>query len=185
MITFKREYVKPVYDSKVISVYKDYLKTPDGNTVVYDYIHHKAGGGAGTLLVDEDENTYLVRLYRNSIDGLSLEMPAGGYNNPDESGDVCARREAEEETGLRPTRMYHVANIVSSIGTFDEKTDIYIGTGIVKGVKKLDEDEFIDVVKLPVSEAIDKIYSGEIVDGKTVTVLFAYEHMKREGIIEL
>lgn len=88
MITFKREYVKPVYDSKVISVYKDYLKTPDGNTVVYDYIHHKAGGGAGTLLVDEDENTYLVRLYRNSIDGLSLEMPAGGYNNPDESGDV-------------------------------------------------------------------------------------------------
>lgn len=185
MIRFEREYVEPAYDSKVISVYKDHLITPAGNKVVYDYIHHKSGGGAGALLVDSDECTYLVKLYRNAIDDLSLEIPAGGYAYNDEAGDVCARREAEEETGLRPTRMYHVTNIVASIGTFDEKTDIYIGTGLVEGIKNTDEDEFIEVIRIPIKSAVDMIYDGRIIDGKTVVALLSYEHMKRKGIIQL
>ena len=183
MVEFKRQKLELMYQSKIVSVYKDYLETPDGGTVVYDYIKHNSGGGAGVLLVDEDEFTYLVRQYRNSIDSVDLEIPAGGYSTKDESGEICALREAEEETGWVPKNLYHVTNTVSSIGTFDERTDIYIGTGLQKGNVKYDEDEYIEIVRLSVNDAIEKIYKGEIVDSKTIIALFAYKHMKNTCII--
>lgn len=173
------------YDSKIVALYKDYLETPDGRTVVYDYIRHKCGGGAGVLLVDHSEYTYLVRLYRNTVDAVTMEIPAGGYAYPSEPGESCARREAEEETGLIPQKLYHVSNMVSAIGTFDERTDVYIGTSLIQGTVKRDPDEYIEVVHLPVEEAVQMVYQGKIIDGKTVAALFAYEHMKHSGIIDI
>ncbi len=183
MIEFKRKKLELVSDAKIVALYKDYLETPDGTTVCYDYIKHKTKGGAGILLVDGDENTYLVKQYRNSIDAVDMEIPAGGYAYRGEAGDECAKREAEEETGFIPTEIFHVANAVSAIGTFDEKTDIYIGTGLRRGNVKLDADEFIDVVKLSVDDALGLVFDGTIVDSKTILALFAYKHMRNSGII--
>ncbi len=183
MVEFKREKMELVYDAKVVELYKDYLTTPGGNTVCYDYIKHKRGGGAGVLLVDEQENTYLVRQYRNSIDSVDMEIPAGGYSFVGEKGIDCALREAEEETGFIPQKMYHVADMVSSIGTFDERTDVYIGTNLRSGTIKLDPDEYIEIVKISVDSAIELIYKGEIVDSKTIAALFAYKQMRNSGII--
>lgn len=185
MVEFIRRNMELVYDAKVVSLYRDYLETPDGKTVVYDYIRHKSGGGAGILLVDGKEYTYLVRQYRNSISAVSIEIPAGGYSGVGEDGKQCALREAEEETGLIPGRVYHVANMVSSIGTFDERTDVYIGTDLREGRVKYDADEYIDILYIPVDDAIQMIYQGKIVDGKTIAALFAYVDMKQRGIIEL
>lgn len=183
MVEFKREKMELVCEAKVIELYKDYLTTPGGDTVCYDYIKHKRGGGAGVLLVDEEENTYLVKQYRNSIDAVDMEIPAGGYSYIGEKGITCAIREAEEETGFIPQKMYHVANMVSAIGTFDERTDVYIGTELGKGNVKLDPDEYIEVVKLSVDSAIELVYKGEIVDSKTIAALFAYKQMRNSGII--
>ncbi|MDD6135958.1 MAG: NUDIX hydrolase [Lachnospiraceae bacterium] len=184
MQKFIRKSFELVYESKIVALYKDTLETPDGRLVEYDYIKHKSGGGAGVLLVDDKECTYLIKQYRNSIDDISLEIPAGGYSVTGENGEICAIREAEEETGYIPTRMYHVANVISSVGTFDEKTDIYIGTNLVVGNQKLDPDEFVEVVYLPIDEALQKVYNGTIIDSKTILALFAYKEYKREGIIE-
>lgn len=183
MVEFERIKLEKAYESVLVEAYKDYLKMPDGNTVVYDYLHHKTGGGAGALLVDDEENTYLVRLYRNSINRASLEIPAGAYSKSGESGEVCAVREAEEETGLIPTKLYHISNMVSSIGTYDEMTDVFIGTGLKEGVRKLDPAEFIDVVKLTIDEAFEKVKDGTIVDSKTILALYAYRYMRAVGEI--
>lgn len=185
MVEFNRQKLELMYKSKIVSVYKDYLTTPNGDTVVYDYVKHNSGGGAGVLLVDKDEFTYLVKQYRNSIDSVDLEIPAGGYSFSGEAGDVCAIREAEEETGFFPKNLYHINNTVSSIGTFDERTDIYIGTDLQEGSVKLDEDEYIDIVKISIDDAIEKVFNNEIVDSKTIIALFAYKHMKNKGIINL
>lgn len=184
MVEFKREKMELLCESKIVELYKDYLVTPKGNTVCYDYIKHKRGGGAGILLVDDEENTYLVKQFRNSISGVDLEIPAGGYAFIGEDGKACAIREAEEETGLIPQEVFHVSNIVSSIGTFDERTDVYIGINLKKGEIKLDPDEYIEIVKINVDDAISKIFGGEIIDSKTVAALFAYKHMKETGIIK-
>lgn len=184
MQKFIRKSFDLVYDSKIVALYKDTLETPDGRTVIYDYIKHKSGGGAGVLLVDDREYTYLIRQYRNSLDDISIEIPAGGYSKAGESGEVCAIREAEEETGYIPTSVYHVANAISSVGTFDEKTDIYIGTNLVIGKQKLDPDEFVELMHISIDDALKLVYDGTIVDSKTILALFAYKEYKREGIIK-
>lgn len=184
MVEFKREKLELLCDSKIVALYKDYLKTPDGNTVIYDYIKHKTKGGAGVLLVDEHEKTYLVKQYRNSINAVDIEIPAGGYSYDGEPGDVCAKREAGEETGYTPGKLHHVTNMVSAIGTFDEMTDIYVGTDLIKCDVKYDADEYIDVIYISVDEAIAMIYKGEIVDSKTIVALFAYKDLKAKGIIK-
>lgn len=184
MEKFVRKSLDLAYDSKIVALYKDTLETPDGRTVVYDYIKHKSGGGAGVLLVDDQEYTYLIKQYRNSLDDISLEIPAGGYSFIGESGEVCAVREAEEETGYIPTKVYHVANAISSVGTFDEKTDIYIGTQLIEGKQKLDVDEFVEIVYISIEEALKLIYEGKIIDSKTILALFAYKEFKHQGIIE-
>lgn len=185
MINFERQKLDLLYDSKIVALYKDFLKTPKGNIVEYDYIKHKSGGGAGVLIVDDKEYTYLVRQYRNSIDAINIEIPAGGYSYNGEPGINCAIREAEEETGYIPENLYHISNMISSVGTFDEKTDIYIGTKLKRGNRKLDPDEYIDIIYIPVDDAINMIYNGEIIDSKTIVALFAYKDMKSKGIIEL
>lgn len=184
MIEFKKIKSDLLYDSKIVSLYKDYLQTPRGNMVEYDLIKHKSGGGAGVLVVDDKEYTYLVKQYRNSLDRINIEIPAGGYSYPGEDGKECALREVEEEIGLIPKQIYHVSNIISSVGTFDEKTDVYIGTDLIKGVRKLDPDEFIEIVYLSIDEAINMIYKGEIIDSKTIVALLAYKDLKIKGIIE-
>lgn len=183
MIEFVKEKSELLYDSKIVALYKDYLKTPKGNVVEYDLIKHKSGGGAGALVVDDMEYTYLVKQYRNSLDKVNIEIPAGGYSFPGENGLHCAIREVEEEIGFVPQNMYHVTNIISSVGTFDEMTDVYIGTNLVEGKRKLDPDEYIEIIYIPVEEAINMIYSGEIIDSKTVVALLAYKDMKSKGII--
>ena len=184
MNEFKRKKMELLCSSKIVELYKDYLETPDGRIVEYDFIKHKKRGGAGVFLVDENEFTYLVRQYRNSIDGLSVEIPAGAFNFPEEEAKICALREAEEETGFIPQNIYHVTKLVSSIGTFDETTDVFIGIGLKKGEKHFDENEFLELLHIPVSEAIQMIYDGIIVDSKTIAAIFAYKEMKSSGIIK-
>lgn len=183
MEKFKRESLELICDAKIISVYKDHLKTPDGRMIEYDYIRHKSGGGAGVLLVDDKEYTYLVKQYRNSIDDIDIEIPAGGYSYVGEPGEECAKREAGEETGYVPGKLYHVSNVVSSVGTFDEKTDVYIGTHLEKTEINLDPDEFVEIINISVDEAVSMIYKGEIIDSKTIVALLAYKDMKNRGII--
>lgn len=184
MIEFVKEKSELLYDSKIVALYKEYLRTPKGNVVEYDYIKHKSGGGAGALVIDDNEYTYLIKQYRNTLDRVNIEIPAGGYSYIGESGIDCAKREVEEEIGFIPTKLYHVSDMISSVGTYDEMTDIYIGTKLIKGERKLDPDEYIEILHIPVSEAIGMIYTGEIMDSKTMVALLAYQDMKTKGIID-
>ncbi|MDD6402286.1 MAG: NUDIX hydrolase [Lachnospiraceae bacterium] len=183
MLMFKKMKQILLSKGKIVSFYKDILETPDGNIVEYDYLMHNFGGGAGALVVDENDMTYLVKQYRNSINDLSIEIPAGGYSFKGESGEDCARREIEEELGVKANRMIHISNIVSSIGTFDEKTDVYIALDLEKGKQKLDDGEYIEILKIDINEAINMVYNGKINDSKTIIALLAYRDLKYKGEI--
>ncbi len=182
MLKFQKLSSDLLYDSNIVALYSEKLKTPKGNIVNFDYVKHKSGGGAAALIVDEQEYTYLVKQYRNTLDEINIEIPAGGYSYVGESGQDCALREVEEEIGFIPQNMYHISNTISSVGAYDEKTDIYIGTNLIKGERKLDPDEYIEILHISIDEAIDMIFSGEIIDSKTIIALLAYKNLKSKGI---
>lgn len=160
------------YHAHIFDVYNDYLKLPDGRQVVYDYIDHVPG--ACVLPVDENGNLILVSQYRNTIDKVTYEVPAGCME-PHESAMDCALRELEEETGYAAGKLAFLTETVLAIGTSNERTSVFIGTDLRKGRMHRDADEFIQVESFSLPQIMDLIRNGEIVDSKTLIAVYAYK----------
>lgn len=172
MGTYKKLKEELVYKSRLVTLYDDYLELPNGRTVVYDLIKHS--GGAGVLPIDEQGNLILVKQYRNSVDAEVYEIPAGLLEEH-ESGEQCARRELEEEIGFRAENMEFVAMVYGAIGVCNEKTEIYLAEKVVSGKRNPDPEEFIEIVHIPLEQAIEMIRKKEIVDAKTVIAIQYYQ----------
>ena len=97
MDELKRIDRKLVHKGRVIDFYQDTMLLPNGNTVEWDLIDHV--GAACVVAVREDGKLLMVRQYRNPLERLTLEVPAGKLNSKDEDPAVCAERELAEETG--------------------------------------------------------------------------------------
>ena len=177
------------YQGHRVKVYEDTMLTPEGEKLYYDYVENR--NGAGILLVDDDGKLVLVKQYRQVLDGESVEIPAGCMEPDDvtlsediltkgeapedmEAFERCARREAEEETGLIPGKLHFINYIVASVGLFSERTAVYIGTELEEGRMSRDPDEYIEIVKLTVEEALDYIHDGLITDSKTIIAIQYY-----------
>ncbi len=177
-----------VYKAHRVEVYEDSMLKPDGEIVKYDFVHNR--NGAGILLVDkriengqEKEEMIFVKQYRTTVDALDIEIPAGCQNYPQEDFKICALREAEEETGYIPEKMYYLTKIIAAVGLFDEQTAIYIGTDLRKGEINRDPDEFIEIIRMTPEEALKAVYDNKIIDSKTIIAIFAYNDMKNKGLL--
>ncbi|MBE5935663.1 MAG: NUDIX hydrolase [Lachnospiraceae bacterium] len=161
-----------MYKGKIIDFYKDTLKTPTGDTVIWDYIDHK--GAAAVVPVDEEGNIILVSQYRNAIRKQTLEIPAGGIN-PGEEPMVSAMREVEEETGYNITEIHPLTNIYTAIAYCNEIIYMYYAKVGSMKEQNLDEDEFIDVKKYSLDEIKTMILNGTIQDTKTISAILTYD----------
>lgn len=131
MEKFKRIKTEVAYRAHVFDVYNDYLELPDGRDVVYDLIKHHPG--ACILPVKDDGSLILIKQYRNSIDDITYEVPAG-FIDEGESPEDAARRELREETGFTAKVVEYVTRAVLAIGTSDEQTYVYIGRELTRGI---------------------------------------------------
>ncbi len=172
---FKRIKTEKVYEAHVFDVYNDYLELPDGRNVVYDLIRHNSG--SCILPVMGDGTIVLVKQYRNSIDDITYEVPAG-FIDVNETPQEAALRELREETGYVAEKTVFVSKTVLAIGTSDEQTYVYIGMDLSEGVKNPDEDEFVENARLSMDDALDMIRNGKIVDSKTIIAIYAYNCMR-------
>ena len=127
---FIREKKELAYHAHIFDVYNDYLRLPDGKHVVYDLVDHV--DGCCVLPVDEDGNLILVSQYRNAVDDITLEVPAGCMDEGEDPGQ-CAVRELEEETGYIAQELQFVTKTYLAIGTSNEQTYIYIATDLTTG----------------------------------------------------
>ncbi len=169
--SFKREKKELAYKAHIFDVYNDYLTLPDGNKVVYDYIEHVPG--ACILPVDDEGNIILVSQYRNAVDEITLEVPAGSMNEG-EAPEQCAKRELEEETGYIADNIIYVMKTYLVISTSNEYTYVYIGKNLHEGRRNMDPEEFINVRKYTLKEALQLIKDGTIIDSKTIIAIYAY-----------
>lgn len=161
-----------IHKGVVVDFYRDRMKVPNGHEVDWDLISHK--GAAAVVAVKDDGTLFMVRQYRNPLERITLELPAGGLNSREEPPEDCARRELEEEIGYRAEKMEHLMDIFTTVAFCDEKISIYVASNLVLSKQHLDEDEFLEVVSYPVEELMQMIYDGKIQDSKTICGLMTY-----------
>lgn len=162
----------------IVNMYTDYIEMPDGGLAKWDYIEHKKGAAA-VLAALPDGRIVMVRQYRNALDRVTLEIPAGARDSVTEDTAICARRELEEETGYTCGKLEKLLSLKSTVAFCNEFIDVYLATDLTPGEQHLDEDEYIDIVPCELSDLCEKIYAGEIQDAKTVAAILAYANQIR------
>lgn len=160
------------YKGTILDFYQDTMEINGSHTVLWDFIKHK--GAAAVVPVTEDGKILMVRQFRNALDRYTLEIPAGALDAEDEPGIVCAGRELEEETGYRCENLEWLITLRTTVAFCNERIEVYVAKNLIPSRQHLDEDEFIDLKAFTIEELKEKIFSGEIEDGKTVSSLLAY-----------
>ena len=155
-----------IYDGKILHVERWQVTCPNGSSATREIVVHK--GAAAVVPVYPDGTTLLVRQHRVAVDRVTLEIPAGKLDSVSEDPLDCAVRELEEETGLRAGRMTLLTSLLTTPGFCTEKIAIYLAQDLTQGQTHPDEDEFLDLVRMPLEEAVAKIMRGEIRDSKTI-----------------
>ena len=164
-LTEKQISTELLFDGTVLHVYKDDVQLPDGGTAVRELIKHI--GAVCVIPVTDDGRVVLERQYRYPISRVVIEIPAGKLDYADEDRLEAAKRELHEETGLTADKWTDIGLYYPAPAYSDEKITMYLAQGLHKGAQDLDEDEFLEVFTMPLTELVEKVLSGEISDGKT------------------
>lgn len=168
-----------VYDGVLLHVKKDTVKLPNGREATREWIRHP--GAASVIPVLPDGRIVLVRQYRYPVQQVTLEVPAGKLDAPDEDPLDCATRELKEETGYTAGRIEKLTMIATTVGFSNEKIHLYAAEDLTAGEQCPDEDEFIHTVKVTLDEALQMVENGTIMDAKSVTsILMLKERLCRK-----
>lgn len=159
---------KNIYHGKVITLNIDTVTLPNGLTVDLEMVRHP--GAAAVVPLKEDGTVILIKQFRHAAGGFIYEIPAGKLH-PGEDPKACAARELEEEIGYRAGSLELLSSIFTAPGFTDEVIHIYKATAMTKGRQHLDRDEVLEVVEMPLQEAMAMIRVGTIRDAKTMVGL--------------
>lgn len=171
---------KEIYSGKIIKVKVDEVAMPDSRTAKREIVMHP--GGVGVVAVTDDDCIVMVKQYRKAIDKAIYEIPAGKLDTGEEHR-MCGIRELEEETGLKAENFEYLGFMYPSPGFTDEVTHLYLATGLYRGKANPDEDEYLDIEKIPIGMAVERIMNNEINDAKTVVgILKALKKINRKDV---
>lgn len=149
-------------------MHRDAVRLPDGSRGVREYLRHP--GAVVIVPLHEDGRVVLERQYRYPHAREFIELPAGKLE-PGEPHLETARRELLEETGYTATAWQRVGVIHTTVAYSDEAIEMFVARGLAKGRARLDAGEFLEVLELPLAEAIAMVRDGRITDAKTVAAL--------------
>jgi len=161
----KSEYA---YRGRVVNLRLDTVRVKNGDLTVREIAEHR--GAVAMIPLDAAGNVTLVKQWRAAPRRVMLEIPAGTLE-PGENPEEGAPRELKEETGLTAARWDFLVRFSPSPGILTEEMFLYLARDLTQGAQALMGDEDIEVVKLPLEEAIARIGTGEIADAKTIVGL--------------
>lgn len=167
-----------IYDGVIVHLYKDTVQLPNGNPATREVIRHI--GAVAVVPVTDDGNVIVERQFRYPLHEVITEIPAGKLDSAAEDRLSAAQRELREETGYTADNWQELGDFHPTPAYCDENITLYLATGLHLGQRELDEDEFLNVVAVPLEELVADIMAGRITDGKTQTaILKAYYLLKK------
>ncbi len=167
------------FQGTIVDFYTDYMQMPNGKVVKWDFISHRKGAAAVVPVMD-DGKILMVHQFRNALDRVTIEIPAGARNDTSEDTKVCAARELEEETGYHSDHLEFLIALRPTVAYDDEFIDVYVATDLKPGTRHLDPDEYIELEAIELEDLCEQIYAGKIQDAKTIAALMAYKNKYRK-----
>lgn len=164
---------KEIFDGKVINVTVDAVELPNGAEGVREIVHHR--GAVCVLPLTDDGDVICVRQFRYAHGEVLLEIPAGKLEEGEHDHRAAALRELSEETGAECSELIYLGKLYPSPAIFTEVIHMYLARGLTFGETHPDDDEFLEIERIPLEKLKDMVMRSEIYDAKTqVCVMRAY-----------
>lgn len=160
------------YKGKFLEFNCDEVYLPNGETSMREYVNHP--GAVAILVIDEENNVLFEEQFRYPLHEVILEIPAGKLEK-NEDILFAANRELEEETGLVANKLIKLGISYPCVGYSNEVIHLFLAVDCKKGKQHLDDEEFLNVVKIPFDEVKKLIKNGVIKDSKTIQAIYLYE----------
>ena len=154
-----------IFDGHVVHLFKDNITLPNGKPAIREVIRHV--GAVAIVPMTEDGKVIVERQFRYPLNEVITEIPAGKLDSKAEDRLAAAKRELEEETGLLAEEWIDLGAYYPAAAYCDEVITMYLAKGLYQGKRHLDEDEFLNIVEVPLNELVEEIMQGKIADGKT------------------
>lgn len=170
-----------IFEGKIINLRRDVALLPNGKEATREVVEHK--GGVCVLPMTENNEIIFVKQFRYPYMEELLEIPAGKRDSLDEEPLECGKRELREETGAESDNFVFLGKLYPSPGYVNEVIYMYYADNLKYGKDNPDEDEFLDVVKIPFDKALEMVLDGSIKDAKTQTAVMKTALLKKNGKI--
>ena len=176
--TKSQEYI---FKGRIINLRRDVAILPNGSEAGREVVEHN--GGVCVLPLTENNEVIFVKQFRYPYMEELLEIPAGKRDSKDEDPLSCGIRELKEETGAESDNFVFLGELYPSPGYVNEVIYMYYADGLTYGESDPDDDEFLDLVKIPFDKAVEMVVSGEIKDAKTQSAILKVAHLKANNKI--
>ena len=163
-----------IFHGRIVDLRVDTVRLPNGHLTTREVIDHP--GGVAVVAIDENDNVLTVKQYRYAFKTVLEEIPAGKLERGEDPA-AAARRELSEETGLTADHWRKLTVLETTPGFCNERIHLYLATGLHAGKTHPDEDEFVCTLRMPLSDAVQKVMDGTFRDGKTALALLMVQQL--------
>lgn len=173
----KQEYK---FKGRIVNMRVDEAMLPNGTTASREVVEHN--GGVMVAPMDSDGNLYFVKQFRYPYMEIVTELPAGKLEKNEDPFEA-GKRELSEETGATAEKYTFLGELYPTPGYCGEIIHMYLAEELSFGKQHTDEDEFLEVYKIPLEEAVRMVLNNELKDSKTQTAVLKIHCLKAEGRI--
>lgn len=168
------------FQGRIVNLRVDDALLPNGSTAKREIVEHN--GGVCVAPLDSEYNLYFVKQFRYPYMEIVTELPAGKLEKGEDPFEA-GKRELKEETGATARKYVDLGKLYPTPGYCGEIIHMYLATDLEFGEQSPDEDEFLEVYKIPLEKAVEMVMNGELPDSKTQTMVLKIHVMKQEGKI--